>query len=264
MFAVFMCKNNATDQTGTLGHSGKYFSWPQGAAKAAEVPGSALNKPDLERETVQQGPSAVLQLGGCQSCALEQDTPAWTIPSRPFTSNCAAPRSAQHPLPLTPGTYRPLMLHRSAHKQKLYSFWSFPSITNMYWENQKTLLVCWLIFAIIYYYFNILSRSDNAGRPSLFDNSVSLHLLWHSIFQLKYLRVSKSMYTFHVNCLTSQVTPHFIGLNQGLLASVSFASITVLRFQIILLTFSCINTEIQQNVPGQGSVSGKHKGVCLF
>lgn len=206
MFAVFMCKNNATDQTSTLGHSGKYFSWPQGAAKAPEVPGAALNKPDLEREEVQQGLSAVLQIRGCQSCALEQDTPAWTIHSS-WASNRAAPCSAQHPLPLTPGTDRPLMLHQSAHKQKLYSFWSFSSTINMYWENQTTLLVCWLIFTIIYYYFNILSRSDNAGRPSLFDNSVSLHLLWHSIFQLKYLRVSKSMYTFQVNCLTSQESP---------------------------------------------------------
>lgn len=42
----------------------------------------------------------------------------------------------------------------------------------------------------------IPSRSDNTEILCLFGNSVSLHLLWHSIFQLKYLRVSKNMCMF--------------------------------------------------------------------
>lgn len=141
-----MCKNNATGQINILGHSGRHFSCPQGASKAAEVPGSALIKPDLEREAMQEGLSAVLRIGGARPAPqsrthqLERFAAAEPVTAQPcalLSTRCL-------------GHLQAINAALTCTQTKLYSFWSFPSTTNMYWENRTTLLVCWLIFIIIF------------------------------------------------------------------------------------------------------------------
>lgn len=121
-------------------------------------------------------------------CAKPQpQSRAWAICSH-GASACPALPSALLALQLTPGQL--LLQLYPVCKQ---SYTPFHLLHSTY-ILRKTWQHVWCAHEFLLP--QIPSRSDNAERLCLFDNSVSLHLLWHSIFQLKYLRVSKNTCMF--------------------------------------------------------------------
>lgn len=69
----------------------------------------------------------------------------------------------------------------------------------------------------------ILNRSDNAGRASLFDNS--LYIFYGIVFSSRNIKgFLKRCLRFRSTVWPLTITTHFVDKNRGLLASVSFAS----------------------------------------
>lgn len=73
----------------------------------------------------------------------------------------------------------------------VFLFISSPSSPNTHWEKPDSMFGVHMDF-----YYHRFQAKVIIQRLCLFGNSVSLHLLWHNIFQLKYLRVWKNMCMF--------------------------------------------------------------------